>query len=427
MSDIMNKKPFDTDNIVKRWFIMRKNFSVFFIALAFILSCSVFFGYTMVGKAFAYGTNEIETSNKETVGKVSDVKCKSAILVDADSGEVLFSENENSAYPIASMCKIMTLLLCFESIDNGEFGFDDKITVSENAAGMGGSQVFLETNGEYPVDELIKSITVASANDACVAMAEKICGSEDLFVEKMNSKAKALGMNDTVFVNCTGLPKSGQHSSALDVSKMFSELIKHKDYFRFSGIWMDEVNHPKGRITEISNTNKLIRYYKGCDSGKTGYTSEAGHCLCASAVRDGLRLISVVISAPDSKTRFKDVSTMFDYGFANFESKTIVNAENPLDFNVSVKNGKKTTVSVVSDRTVKILNKKNVKRAFEFDFVPARDVKAPVIVGEPIGVLDIYENGVKIDSVSVSAAENVDAKSYLDILFDITAKWSLIA
>ena len=427
MSDITNKKHFNTDNIFTRWCIMRKNFSVFFVALAFIISCSVFFGYTMVGKAFAYETSEIETSNKEKSNQISDVKCKSAILVDADSGEVLFADNENSAYPIASMCKIMTLLLCFESIDNGEFGFDDKITISESAAGMGGSQVFLETNGEYTVNELLKSITVASANDACVAMAEKISGSEELFVEKMNSRAKSLGMNDTVFVNCTGLPKSGQHSSALDVSKMFSELIKHKDYFRFSGIWMDEINHPKGRITEISNTNKLIRYYKGCDSGKTGYTSEAGHCLCASAVRDGLRLISVVISAPDSKTRFKDVSTMFDYGFANFESKTIVSAENPLDFNVNVKNGKKATVSVVSDRTVKILNKKNIKRAFEFDFVPTENIKAPIAVGDTMGVLDIYENGVKIDSVSVSAAENIDAKSYFDIISDITAKWSLIA
>lgn len=406
---------------------MRKNFSVFFIALAFVLSCSVFFGYTMIGRTFADNVKEVESSNKVSSDKIDDIKCKAAILVDADSGEVMFSENENSAYPIASMCKIMTLLLCFESIDNGEFGFDDKITVSESAAGMGGSQVFLEAGGEYAVSELLKSITVASANDACVAMAEKISGNEDLFVEKMNSRAKSLGMENTVFVNCTGLPKSGQHSSALDVSKMFSELIKHKDYFRFSGIWMDEISHPKGRVTEISNTNKLIRFYKGCDGGKTGYTSEAGHCLCASAIRNGLRLISVVISAPDSKTRFKDVSSMFDYGFANYESKVIVNSESPLDFEVSVKNGKKATVSVISDCTIRILNKKNDKRAFEFDFVPLETVKAPILVGNPVGRLDIYENGVKINSVSVVAAENIDAKTYFDIVSDVTAKWSLIA
>lgn len=402
---------------------MKKNFSVFFIVLALILSCSMFFGYSMVNRTFACGDEAVN------VDKTEDIKTssKSAVLVDADSGTVLFANNENAAYPIASMCKIMTLLLCFERIDNGELAFSDKITVSETAAGMGGSQVFLEANADYSVEELLKSITVASANDACVAMAEKLSGSEELFVDKMNRKAEELGMKNTVFVNCTGLPKQGQHSSALDVSKMFSELIKHKDYFRFSGIWMDEINHPKGRITQISNTNKLIRFYKGCDGGKTGYTSEAGHCLCASALRDGLRLISVVISAPDSKTRFKEISSMFDYGFANYESKTVVNGENPLDLNVEVKNGKKTSVLVTGDRSVKVLNKKNVKRAFEFDFNPEKNIKAPVAVGDVLGTLDIYENGIKIASVSVKSAENIEAKTYFDILTDITAKWSLVS
>ncbi len=405
---------------------MRKNFSVFFIALAFILSCSVFFGYAMVNKAFAY---EYSYEKNEKAASATNLKtsAKSAVIVDADTGTILYSSNENAAYPIASMCKIMTLLLSFESIDSGEMSFEEKIVVSENAAGMGGSQVFLEANAEYSVNDLLKSITVASANDACVAMAERICGSEDAFVEKMNERAKSLGMENTVFVNCTGLPKSDQHSSALDVSKMFGELVKHKDYFRFSSIWMDEINHPKGRVTEISNTNKLIRFYKGCDCGKTGYTSEAGHCLCASALRDGLRLISVVISEPDSKTRFKEVSEMFNYGFANFESKTVISAETPLDFEVAVNNGKKSSVSVLSDRSVKILNKKNEKRVFEFDFIAKTKVKAPVTVGEFIGTLDVYENGIKIDSVSVTAAENIDAKTYFDILSDVTAKWSVVS
>lgn len=412
MSDIMNKKIQNTENIFKGD-IMRKNFSVFFIVLAFILSCSVFFSYTLINKAFADSDNDITVS------------AKSAILVDADTGTVLYSCNENSTYPIASMCKIMTLLLIFESVDKGEISFNDQISVSETAAGMGGSQVFLEAGAEYSVEELIKSITVASANDACVAMAEKLCGSEELFVSNMNEKAKSLGMENTVFVNCTGLPKAGQHSSALDVSKMFSELVKHKDYFRFSGIWMDEIKHPKGRITEISNTNKLIKFYKGCDSGKTGYTSEAGHCLCASAIRDGLRLISVVISEPDSKTRFKEVSSMFNYGFANYECKTIVDDKTPLDFEVSVKGGKKASVSAISERSVKVLNKKNEKRGFELDFIQAENVKAPVLINDIIGTLDIYENGVKIDSVCVKAAENIDAKSFIDILSDINSKWSI--
>ena len=401
---------------------MKKNFSVFFIFVAFILSCSVLFSYTILNKAFA---EEIKATEKVTSGL--NVASKSAILVDADSGTVLYSQNENATYPIASMCKIMTLLLIFESIDNGEISLDDKIIVSENASGMGGSQIFLEANAEYPVSDLVKGITVASANDACVAMSEKLCGNEELFVEKMNEKAKTLGMDNTVFTNCTGLPKAGQHSSAKDVAKMFSELIRHKDYFTFSGVWMDEINHPKGRITQISNTNKLIRFYNGCDCGKTGYTSEAGHCLCASAIRDGLRLISVVISAPDSKTRFKEVSSMFNYGFANYECKTIVNAETPLDFTVEIKGGKKATVSLIGERSVKVLSKKNEKRAFEFDFVPNYCIKAPVMINDNLGTLNIYENGVKIDSISVLASENIDAKSYLDILNDVTAKWSVVS
>ena len=295
---------------------MKRNFSVFFIVLAFILSCSVFFGYTLVNKAFAE-----EESDDRFIS--AEIKSKAAMLADADSGKILFAENETACYPIASMCKIMTLLLCFESIDAGDFSLDDKIVVSDTAAGMGGSQVFLEANAEYLVGDLLKSITIASANDACVAMAERICGSEDAFVRKMNERAKELSMERTVFVNCTGLPKPDQHSCAKDVVKMFSELIKHKDYFTYSGIWMDEISHPKGRITEMSNTNKLIRFYQGCDGGKTGYTSDAGHCLCACAERNGLRLISVVISAPDSKTRFKEVSKMFDSGFANYENKFV--------------------------------------------------------------------------------------------------------
>ncbi|MBQ6727471.1 MAG: D-alanyl-D-alanine carboxypeptidase [Clostridia bacterium] len=399
---------------------MRKNFSIFFIVLAFVLSFSVFFSYTMVSRAFA--ENLEQTLNEDV--KISS---KSSILIDAESGTVLNAYNENAAYPIASMCKIMTLLLCFESVDSGDMSYNDTIVVSETAACMGGSQVFLEAGAEYTANELLKSITVASANDACVAMAETICGSEDVFVEKMNEKAKSLGMDNTVFVNCTGLPKAGQHSSAKDVSKMFSELIKHKDYFRFSTVWMDEIKHPEGRITEISNTNKLIRYYKGCDSGKTGYTSEAGHCLCASAVRDGLRLISVVISAPDSKTRFKEVSSMFNYGFANYESKTVIDNESPLDFTVSVKGGKKSEVSVIGERAVKVLNKKHEKRSFELDFIPDKNVKAPVYTNDIIGVLDIYENGVKIDSVAVKAAEDIKVKTYFDILSDISANWSVVS
>ena len=224
-----------------------------------------------------------------------EIKSKEAVLVSADSGEVLFEHNADEKRPIASMVKIMTLLLCFENADSGKFSFDDMITVSQRAASMGGSQAFLDAGSAYMAEDLVKSIVIASANDSCVAMAEHIGGSVEGFVNLMNKRADELGMQDTVFVNCTGLPAAGQFSTAKDVSKMFRELIGHKKYFEYSGVWMEDFQHPGGRVTGLTNTNKLIRQYNGCDGGKTGYTSEAMHCLAATAKRGDMRLISVVV------------------------------------------------------------------------------------------------------------------------------------
>ena len=410
MSDIMNNIKINTDNIFIGG-IMKKIFSVFFLFLT-ILAGFGLYGNAAINKARA---DEIEH------------KCKSEILLDADSGTIVYSYNEKERLPIASMCKIMTLLLCFEEKDSGNISFDEKITVSAEAAGMGGSQVFLEANADYPISDLIKSITVASANDACVAMAERICGSESVFVERMNEKAKTLGMENTVFVNCTGLPKAGQFSCAKDVSIMFAELLKHKDYFEYSGIWMDEISHPKGRKTEISNTNKLIKFYSGCDSGKTGYTSEAGHCLAASAKRDGMRLISVVISAPDGKTRFAQASSLFNYGFANYTSKLVVDSENPLDIQVFVEGGKQIDLSVSAEKPVYIFSKKNEKRVFEFNFSPSERVKAPVYKGDIVGKLSIFENGIGIACVNVIARESIEKKTYFDELGFIIENWQLVS
>jgi D-alanyl-D-alanine carboxypeptidase (penicillin-binding protein 5/6) len=291
---------------------------------------------------------------------------------------------------------------------------------------MGGSQIFLETDGQYIVGDLIKGITVASANDACVAMAERLCGSEDAFVEAMNNKAKELKMNNTTFVNCTGLPKAGQYSCAKDVATMFIELLKHQDYYKFSKIWTDVIKHPKDRETGISNTNKLIRFYNGCDSGKTGYTSEAGHCLVASAMRNGMRLVSVVISAPDSKTRFKEVSEMFNYGFANYVNKLVVDNRTPLDEKVNVLGGKKDQLEIIAEKPLFVFSHKNEKRGFEIEFSLEQNLKAPIEKGKVVGTLSVFENGVEISKINVLANEDVKAKSYFDILSDINNEWALI-
>ena len=414
MSDIMNKNTKITENNFKRRVEMKKGYSVIFILLAFILTIGCFSGFTKT-KAFAEEQNSSLSA-----------KSKTAYLMDYDTKTVIYSKNETQRLPIASMCKIMTLLLCFESIDNGAIDFDDVVVVSDNASGMGGSQVFLEANGEYLVGELIKSIVVASANDACVAMAEKLYGSESEMVNKMNDRSAELGMENTNFVNCTGLPQPGQYSCSKDVATMFAELLTHEDYFRFSKIWTDVVCHPKDRKTEISNTNKLIRFYKGCDSGKTGYTSEAGHCLSASAVRNGMRLISVVISAPDSKTRFNDVSSMFNFGFANYVNKIVVDNRKPLNLFVKVDGGKKDSIEVIAEKPVYLFTKRNEQRSVEVNFCPINRVCAPVNIGDKVGELKIYENGIEIDSVAVIANESVAEKTYFDIIRDIGENWALI-
>jgi len=233
-------------------------------------------------------------------------------------------------------------------------------------------------------------------------------------------------MDNTVFANCTGLPKPTQYSCAKDVAIMFSELLKHEDYFKFSKIWTDKVMHPNDRFTEISNTNKLIRFYNGCDSGKTGYTTEAGHCLSASAVKNGMRLISVVISAPDSKTRFAEASAMFNYGFANYVNKIVVDNNKPLDLNVKINGGKKDSIEVVAEESFFLFSKKDQKRGVELDFIPIDKIKAPIHIGDIVGKLNIYENGILIGSINVLSNENVNNKTYFDIINDISTSWGVI-
>lgn len=392
---------------------MKKTFSVIFILLAFMFTIGILSGYTK-HKVFA------------DENQIFELNSKSAYLMDSATGSVVYEKESTKRLPIASMCKTMTLLLCFDAISDNRLHFDDEIFVSDNASGMGGSQVFLESNAKYRAGELIKGIVVASANDACVAMAEHLYGSEKEFVDRMNEKAGELNMTNTNFTNCTGLPKPGQYSCAKDVAVMFNELLKHDEYFRFSKIWTDKIAHPNDRFTEIANTNKLIRFYDGCDGGKTGYTSEAGHCLVASAARSGMRLVSVVISAPDSKTRFKEVSSMFNYGFANYVNKTIIDKNIPLDLSVTVENGKQDKISVSAETSFYIFSKKNEKRSVEINFNPINTVKAPISKGQIVGELLVFENGKQIAKVNVISNDEVLCKTYFDNLQDVSKNWALL-
>lgn len=349
---------------------------------------------------------------------------KSAYVMDYESETKVFEKEPLRRLPIASMCKIMTLILTFDAIDGGIIAMDEEIMVSENAASMGGSQVFLEANAKYPVSELIKSIVVCSANDSCVAMAERIAGNDSLFVEKMNNKAKELGCENTLFANCTGLPKEPQYSCAKDVAIMLKELLNHEDYYRFGKIWTDVFQHPEGRTTEISNTNRLVRFYDGCDGGKTGFTNEAGFCLAATAKRGEMRVISVVIGETDSKTRFKEVSESFDYAFANYTMQKVVDSTQVLEKALAVSGGKEKTLSVKPARDGYLFMKRGEKGEYNVEIELNDKVQAPVFVGQEMGKMHVYSKGVEIDTIPLISTDCIDKAGFNDIFKDIASDWN---
>ncbi len=350
------------------------------------------------------------------------LQSKSAVLMSSDTGEVLFESNADERRPIASMVKIMTLLLCFENADAGKISYDDTVTISERSASMGGSQAFLDAGSQYKADDLIKSIAIASANDSCVAMAEHISGSVESFVEQMNNKANQLGMENTVFVNCTGLPVVGQFSTARDVGKMFNELIKHQDYFRYTKIWMDDFVHPSGRVTGLTNTNKLIRQYNGCDAGKTGYTAEAKHCLAATAMRNDMRLVSVIVGGPDSSTRFNENKMLFDYGFANYQSKPFLKKGEKINEEVSVSGGKSYTVKAEAEQNLNLFGKKGEQKG-ELVIELEKNVKAPVAKGDVVGKAYIKDGETVLKEVNLVATETIEKANYFDSLNNIIKQW----
>ena len=349
--------------------------------------------------------------------------CKAAYLCDWRSGTAVYEKEADRHLPIASMCKIMTLLLCFEEADAGRLAWDECIPVSPEASGMGGSQVFLEAGGEYPAEALIESICIASANDSCVAMAERISGSEALFVNKMNERAKQLGMENTVFVNCTGLPAPGQYSCARDVAAMLSALLCHAKYYEFSKIRLDTIEHGGGRETQMTNTNKLVRGYVGCDGGKTGYTSEAGHCLAATAQRGHMRVVAVVIGAPDSDSRLQGVRNLFDYACANYTSRPVFEEGVLPDEYCPVTGGKKAEAAVRPAQAGYVFCARGDTDEIFFE-AEYKKLRAPVRAGEAVGEAVIYKNNVEIDRIPLLSNEDIAKRGYLDALQEIASGWN---
>ena len=373
----------------------------------------------LIGCGGAAAGFEIDNSaNGITVG------CKSAYLMDGNSGECIYKQNELERLPIASMCKVMTLTLVMDAIDSNKLALNEMITASDNAAGMGGSQVFLASGCQYSVDQLIKSVVVCSANDSCVALAEAVSGSEEAFVASMNKKASELGCNNTLFANCTGLPKPTQYSCARDVAVMFSNLLKYEDYFKYSKIWLEDFIHPDERVTSMTNTNKLLRKYKLCDGGKTGFTNEAGFCFTATAKKDNLRLISAVLGADSSDHRFDSTINMFNYGFANFKNKIILNKDMPLKDKFSVSGGKKQSFEVCPENDCYVFTANNKDPEISYNVIPY-DVKAPVAKGQCVGTIEIYKDGVLYETINAVSAEDVKKAGFGDNFRNISGNWAI--
>lgn len=354
--------------------------------------------------------------------EISVSNARAAMLLDYDTGSVIYKYNELNRQPIASMVKIMTLLLAFEHADSGLLDYDADVVISETASGMGGSQAFLDAGSSYKVNDLLQSIVVASANDSCVAIAEKISGSVETFVSEMNAKAAELKMENTRFVNCTGLPADGQYSCAADVATMSRELFSHKKFFEYSGVWMYDLTHPSGRVTTLTNTNKLIRAYKGCDGGKTGFTNEAMSCLSATAKRGDTRLISIVIGGADSKKRNAEVSKLLNYGFANYETKEVIKQGDKLSEHVKVEGGKVDSVEGAYADSFKLFAKKggNLDCDISYEFGA---VSAPIGENDIIGRAVISRDGNVIGEVNIVSCSGVEKKGYMDIVDDFISKW----
>lgn len=350
-----------------------------------------------------------------------EINAKSAILVDFDSFQVVYEKDASQKLPIASMVKLMTIYLTFKNLEDGNLSYDQKITTSEKASGMGGSQVFIDPYVTYTVNDLLKSVIVSSANDASVALAESISGSEEQFVYLMNQTAKELGMLNTLYCNCTGLPAPNQYSTALDCAIILKNLLSFEDYHKYSSIWMDTLIHPSGRKTELVNTNKLIKYFDGCDGGKTGSTSEAGYCLTASAKRDNTRLISVVIGAKSGSDRFKESINLLNYGFANYQNKELINKDNIIA-ELKTKRCKQEFAQVVAIESFYAFDKKGAKSAYDINYELPGEISA-TSVGEIIGNAIVSKEGNVIKVIPLTVKSDIHAMSYKDNLDLILGNW----
>ena len=368
--------------------------------------------------------NQTETVATSAVPNLN-LTAESAVVMEAGTGTLIYEKEKDKELPPASVTKVMSLLLIFQDIDSGKLKLDDKITVSEHAASMGGSQVYLEPQEVQDAETLIKCVVIASANDAVVALAEHISGSEDAFVKRMNEEAEKLGMKHTTFKNACGLDENGHVTSAYDIALMSRELtVEHPDIFKYTKIWMDSFTHTTKKGTkefQLCNTNKMIKQYSGCTGLKTGSTSTAKFCLSATATRNDVDLIAVVMASDDSKSRMKDAGALLDYGFANCQVVEDVTTAKEIG-QIRVQRGKKDTVSYPSEITTKITRIKQGNEELKKE-IKIHSLTAPVKKGQTIGEIVYKDGSGTAAKTKIKAGENVEKMDYLASLREIAENY----
>ncbi|OQB11566.1 MAG: D-alanyl-D-alanine carboxypeptidase DacF precursor [Firmicutes bacterium ADurb.Bin193] len=364
----------------------------------------------------------IPTASAEEAANTLDINAQSAVLMDAGSGDVLYTLNPHDHLQIASVTKVMTLLIIMEALHTQRITLDEIVTASEYACSMGGSQIYLEPGEQMSVSDMIKAIAVASANDASVAMAEHIMGSAPAFVNAMNTRAKALGMKNTNFVNCNGLDAENQYSCAYDVALMSRELLKHDAIKSYLTIWMDTLRNGE---FGLANTNKLVRFYQGTIGIKTGSTDDAKYCLSAAAERNGLTLIAVVLAAPSSSDRFEGAKKLLDYGFANYS--VVSGAEKGTSYGtIRVSKGEEKEVEAVVGESFNKLIPKDKKGSLEIKPKLPESVSAPLKAGDKVGELEIFVDGKKIGSTNLVAKTAVPRIRLWNMFISIIRMWSMV-
>lgn len=356
-------------------------------------------------------------------GQPMTLTSPAAILAETSTGTIIFEKNADEKREVASITKLMTALLVLEAIDRGDVKLSDSVQVSQNAAAMKGSQALLDANAVYPLEDLLRTTIMASANDSAVALSEYLCGSEEAFVSRMNARAQELGMTNTHYVNCTGYPQDGQYTTARDVCTLCCEVAKHPAYTTYSSVWIDKLTHPGGRVTDLTNTNRLVRFYQACDGFKTGSTDAAKYCLAATAEKNGMRLVAIVLGTPVSQTRFDEARAMLDYGFANYQRIAVANKGDLLGERLPVRGGAADTVELALGGGLSMLLKNGQQSGLKLELALPEHADAPIARGDVLGMVNVLLDGQVIAKLNCVAAADVPRPGYIEGLYRIWNNW----